>query len=102
MVPCGSQPSRTKDIFSWASGRVRLFVVFLVGLGCASAVAALAHLRFPNDTQNRKIEVDLERTATFLFSTYIATIAGMGKQDPDVKSKLKSKFSISNQLHDIF
>lgn len=58
----------------------------------ASAVAALAQLRFPNDTPKRKIEVDLERTATFLFSTYIATIAGMGKQDPNVKSKLKSKF----------
>ncbi|KAK0125115.1 hypothetical protein ONS96_008981 [Cadophora gregata f. sp. sojae] len=56
----------------------------------ASAVAALAHLRFPNETTKRKIEVDLERTATFLFSTYIATIAGMGKQDPEVKSKLKN------------
>ncbi|KAH7418130.1 CoA-transferase family III domain-containing protein [Cadophora sp. MPI-SDFR-AT-0126] len=56
----------------------------------ASAVAALARLRFPDDTQKRKIEVDLERTATFLFSTYIATIAGMGKQDPNVKSKLKN------------
>ncbi|KAH7360452.1 CoA-transferase family III domain-containing protein [Rhexocercosporidium sp. MPI-PUGE-AT-0058] len=56
----------------------------------AAAVAALAYLRFPNDTPKRKIEVDLERTATFLFSTYIATIAGMGKQDPNVKSKLKN------------
>ncbi|KAJ5054726.1 uncharacterized protein L3040_000992 [Drepanopeziza brunnea f. sp. 'multigermtubi'] len=55
----------------------------------AAAVAALAQLRFPNDAPKRKIEVDLERTATFLFSTYIATIAGMGKQDPNVKSKLK-------------
>ncbi len=60
----------------------------------ASAVAALAHLRFPNEPLKRKIEVDLERTATFLFSTYIATIAGMGKQEPNVKSKLKSKFVI--------
>lgn len=55
----------------------------------ASVVAAIAHLRFPNDKEARKIEVDLERTATFLFSTYIATIGGLGKQDKDVKSKLK-------------
>ncbi|KAK2630317.1 hypothetical protein QTJ16_001137 [Diplocarpon rosae] len=55
----------------------------------ASAVAALAQLRYSNGIPKRNIQVDLERTATFLFSTYIATIAGMGKQDPDVKSKLK-------------
>lgn len=67
----------------------------------AAAVAALARVRFPDDASNRKIEVDLERTATFLFSTYIATIAGMGKQDPDVKSKLKSKFFTSPLLYQI-
>lgn len=57
----------------------------------ASVVAALASLRFPDDVSQRKIEIDLERTATFLFSTYIATIGGLGKQDPDVKAKLKGK-----------
>ncbi len=55
----------------------------------ASIVAAFANLRYPNGGQRRKIEVDLEQTATFLFSTYIATIGGLGKQDPNVKSKLK-------------
>lgn len=55
----------------------------------ASTVAAIADIRYGE--QRRKIEINLERTATFLFSTYIATIAGLGKQDPDVKSKLKSK-----------
>lgn len=55
----------------------------------ASVVAALATLRYPDDGPRRKIEVDLEQTATFLFSTYIATIGGLGKQDPRVKSKLK-------------
>jgi hypothetical protein len=55
----------------------------------ASVVAALADLRFPHNEQKRRIEIDLERTATFLFSTYIATIGGLGKQDPKVKSKLK-------------
>ena len=54
----------------------------------ASAVAAIADIRYGE--QRRKIEINLERTATFLFSTYIATIAGLGKQDPNVKSKLKS------------
>lgn len=67
----------------------------------ASVVAALANLRFSNGGQ-RKIEVDLEQTATFLFSTYIATIGGLGKQDPKVKSKLKGElrdsihFAIAN------
>ncbi|KAF7852446.1 hypothetical protein EAF04_010986 [Stromatinia cepivora] len=53
----------------------------------ASVVAAIADLRYGE--QRRKIEINLEQTATFLFSTYIATIAGMNKQHPDVKSKLK-------------
>ncbi|PQE13225.1 caib baif family enzyme protein [Rutstroemia sp. NJR-2017a BBW] len=53
----------------------------------ASFVAAIADLRY--GAEKRKIEIDLEKTATFLFSTYIATIAGMGKQHPNVKSKLK-------------
>ena len=54
----------------------------------ASAVAAIADLRYGE--QKRKIEVNLEQTACFLFSTYIATIGGLWKQDPDVTSKLKS------------
>ncbi|KAF7948551.1 uncharacterized protein EAE97_003962 [Botrytis byssoidea] len=53
----------------------------------ASVVAAIADLRYGE--QKRKIEINLEHTATFLFSTYIATIAGMNKQHPGVKSKLK-------------
>ncbi|KAF4624895.1 hypothetical protein G7Y89_g13274 [Cudoniella acicularis] len=53
----------------------------------ACIVAALASLRYGD--QPRRIEVNLERAATFLFSTYIATIGGLGKQDPTVKSKLK-------------
>lgn len=58
----------------------------------ACAVAAIADLRYGE--QRRKIEVNLEQTATFLFSTYIATIAGLGKQDPNVKSKLKGKSGV--------
>jgi hypothetical protein len=55
----------------------------------ASAVAAIADLRYGE--KRRKIEVNLEQTACFLFSTYIATLGGLGKQDPAVKAKLKSR-----------
>lgn len=63
----------------------------------ASVVAAIAALRFPQVEPKRKIEIDLERTATFLFSTYIATIGGLGKQEPKVKSKLKGN-EVSSRL----
>lgn len=55
----------------------------------ASVAAAIAAERFNQDESERKIEIDLERTAAFGFSTYIATIGGFGKQDARVKSKLK-------------
>jgi hypothetical protein len=55
----------------------------------ASVVAAIAAERFPQDKSKRKIEINLERTAAFGFSTYITTIGGLGKQDAKVKSKLK-------------
>jgi hypothetical protein len=57
----------------------------------ACAVTAIADLRFGE--KKRKIEINLEQTATFLFSTYIATIAGLNKQDPNVKSKLKGDYN---------
>lgn len=63
----------------------------------ASVVAAIGDLRYGE--QQRKIEIDLEKTATFLFSTYIATIAGMNKQHPDVKSKLKGNMFPLNLAH---
>ena len=53
----------------------------------ACAVAAIADLRFGE--KKRSIKIDLEKTAAFLFSTYIATIGGIGKQDLNVKAKLK-------------
>ncbi|KAF2757922.1 CoA-transferase family III [Pseudovirgaria hyperparasitica] len=37
----------------------------------------------------RRKHVDLERASCFLFSAYTATVAGLGKQDPDVKKLLK-------------
>ena len=55
----------------------------------ASAVAAIADIRF--GAKERKIEVNLERAECFLFSAYLATIGGLWKQDPEVKSKLKSR-----------
>lgn len=53
----------------------------------ASAVAAIADVRY--GCQKRKLDVNLERTAAFLLSTYIATIGGLRKGDPDVRAKLK-------------
>lgn len=51
-----------------------------------SAIAALTDLRHGH--QKRSITVDFERAATFLFAAYISTVDGMGKGDPNVKSKL--------------
>lgn len=53
----------------------------------AAVVASIADLRY--GAQTRNIEVNKEKTAAFLFSTYIATIGGMAKGDLGVKSKLK-------------
>jgi hypothetical protein len=58
----------------------------------ASSVAALADLRFGK--KKRTIEGNLEQTACSLFSTYIATIGGLGKQDKNVKSKLNGNHRI--------
>lgn len=57
----------------------------------ASLIAAISDIRYGK--QERRIDVNMERTASFLFSTYIATIGGMNKQHPDVKAKLKSASS---------
>lgn len=56
----------------------------------AGAVAALTDLR--HGKQSRKISIDFERAACFLFAAYISTIDGMGKGNPNVKSKLIGSF----------
>jgi hypothetical protein len=53
--------------------------------GIASAIADLVL-----GQQHRKVTVDLERTACFLFSTYLATIDGYDKGNPKSKAMLKS------------
>jgi hypothetical protein len=68
----------------------------------ASVVAAIADLRFLQKDRKRKIEINLERTATFLFSTYIATIGGLGKQNPKVKSKLKGSDTYIRSMDNFF
>jgi hypothetical protein len=62
----------------------------------AGVVAAIADLRY--GAQKRKIDVNLEKTAAFLFSTYIATIGDMSKVDPGVKSKVKGIYAPSTPL----
>ncbi|KAK2026788.1 CoA-transferase family III [Colletotrichum zoysiae] len=51
------------------------------------AAAALSDLRHGPQSQ-RHIEVDVARTACFLMSAYLATVDGMDKAHPNVKSKV--------------
>jgi hypothetical protein len=53
----------------------------------ASTVAAIADLRY--GPQNRKIRINLQKTAVFLFSIYLATLSGFSKAALGAKSKLK-------------
>ncbi|OCL08686.1 alpha-methylacyl-CoA racemase [Glonium stellatum] len=55
-----------------------------VEAGVAAAIADLAY-----GEQKRKMVVDLERASAFLFSTYLATVGGMNKAHPNVKTLLK-------------
>lgn len=63
----------------------------------ASLVASISDLRYGK--KSRQIDVNMEKTASFLFSTYIATIGGLGKQDPKVKAKLKSKLACTGSIN---
>ncbi|KAF2020610.1 CoA-transferase family III [Aaosphaeria arxii CBS 175.79] len=51
--------------------------------GIAAMIANLS------ESSHRSINVDLERASAFLFSTYLATIAGMDKANPNSKKLLK-------------
>jgi hypothetical protein len=62
-----------------------------VEAGVASAIADLH-----NDSASRQIDVDLERATAFLFSTYLATVGGLNKSNPEVKKLLKSRSSHYN------
>jgi hypothetical protein len=55
-----------------------------VEAGVAAAVADLE-----NGPGTRNIDVDLERATAFLFSTYLATIGGLDKSNPQAKKLLK-------------
>jgi hypothetical protein len=55
--------------------------------------AALATLKDGATTHEPAVTVDLEKTTAFLFQTYLATVGGLGKLDPQVKSLLKSMTS---------
>lgn len=58
-----------------------------VEAGVASAIADLS------GASARSINVDLERATAFLFSTYLATVDGLDKSNPQVKKLLKGQFS---------
>ncbi|KAF2476916.1 alpha-methylacyl-CoA racemase [Lindgomyces ingoldianus] len=53
----------------------------------AGVAAAIADLSVGG--KERNITVDLERASAFLFSTYLATVGGMDKAHPKVKTLLK-------------
>lgn len=55
-----------------------------VEAGVAAGIADLAY-----GERKRKIVVDWERASAFLFSTYLATVGGMNKAHPNVKTLLK-------------
>jgi hypothetical protein len=55
----------------------------------AGVAASIADLK--DGSTPRKIDVDLERATAFLFSTYLATVGGMDKAHPKVKTLLKGK-----------
>jgi hypothetical protein len=63
-------------------------IAILKGLE-GSIVAAMADIRY--GAEKRKIIVNLDKCARYLMSAYICTIDGLGKLDPKVKTKLKSK-----------
>lgn len=64
-----------------------------VEAGVASAIADLK-----DGSTSRTISVDLERATAFLFSTYLATVGGMDKAHPKVKTLLKGKRSITSNV----
>lgn len=51
--------------------------------------AALADLRQGRQQGHRGVKIDLEKTTAFLFQAYLATVGGLGKLDPEVKTMLK-------------
>jgi hypothetical protein len=53
----------------------------------AAVANAIGKARFGYE---QDVCIDLQHATLFLFSTYLAAVDGMGKQDPNVKAKLKS------------
>lgn len=57
--------------------------------GCLAA--ALMDLREGGQRKNRQVTIDLEKATAFLFQAYLATVGGLGKLDPSVKTLLKGE-----------
>lgn len=51
--------------------------------------AALTDLKQGGVRNHRNVTIDLEKTTAFLFQAYLATVGGLGKLDPEVKTMLK-------------
>lgn len=66
----------------------------------AGVAATIADLK--DGPKDRHINVDLERATAFLFSTYLATVGGMDKAHPKVKSLLKGiRFSTETAIQNL-
>ena len=64
----------------------------------AAVANALGKLRYGYE---QDVTIDLQHATLFLFSTYLATVDGMGKQHPGIRAKLKSTLppGMSNSRH---
>lgn len=56
----------------------------------ASVACLLADLR-DGEAKERRVVIDLEKTTAFLCQAYLASVGGLGKLDPLVKTKLKGE-----------
>lgn len=57
-----------------------------------AVASCLVDLR-ERSTKKRTVGIDLERTTAFLFQTYVATVGGRGKLEPEAKKYLKGNWS---------
>lgn len=55
-----------------------------------AVASSLLDLR-DQSTRSRAIEIDLEKTTAFLFQTYLATVGGYSKLQPEAKAFLKGR-----------
>lgn len=89
---------KLKDVAFKSSRNLPYFPIPLKETETAAALKAiegavascLVDLR-EGSTKDRSISIDLEKTTAFLFQTYLTTVGGYGKLQPEAKRFLKGK-----------